>query len=100
MAVDEHGLQTAQSAFGSTHRGKTPTGAGSDVPALIRLPIAAKSRSSWGMPRLSSSLADESGITGWVRIATWRTTSAVTYSTVFCRAGSVLANAHGASPAK
>ena len=77
-------------------------GAGSDVPGLMRTcpPSVAKARSSAGMPRMSSIFAHASGIANCARIAIWRTTSAVTYSTVFCRAGSVFANAHGASPAK
>src|ERR1700720_3703823 len=37
------------------------------------------------MPRLSSSFADAAGIAGCARIAIWRTTSAVTYSTVAWR---------------
>src|SRR4029078_8318691 len=100
MPIDEHGFRTAHSVLGSTERGNTPTGGGKATAHLIRAPRDAKFRASWGMPRLSSSLLEASGITGCFRIATWRTTSAVTYSTVFCRAGSVLASAHGASPAK
>ena len=49
---------------------------------------------------IACSSSTRSGITGWVRMATWRTTSAVTYKTVFCLSGSILASAHGASPAK
>src|SRR4051812_2811049 len=101
MAIDEHGLP-AQAAEGSTERGNTGGGGGSTVPGLIRVapPSAAKSRASWGMPRLSSNFAEDSGITGCARMAICRTTSAVTYNTVCWRCGSVFANAHGASPAK
>src|SRR4051794_17733214 len=58
VAVDEHGDPTVQAAVGSTWRGNTPTGGGSWVPALIRVPSAAKSRRSEGTPRLSSIFAE------------------------------------------
>ena len=72
------------------------------VPGLIRVrrQRGEIARGSSGMPRLSSSFAEAAGIAGCARMAIWRTTSAVTYSTVPCRAGSVFASAHGASPAK
>src|ERR1700719_1264167 len=54
-----------------------------------------KSRWSAGMPRTSSIFAQDSGITGCARMAIWRTTSAVTYSTVRCRSGSVFVRHHG-----
>src|SRR5436305_1901556 len=61
---------------------------------------AAKSRAACGMPRLSSSFAEDSGMTGCASMAICRMTSDVTYNTVFWRCGPVFASAHGASPAK
>src|SRR5688572_24913685 len=74
MMIDEH------QASAIARRGNTGAGCGISVPALRRPvpPNAAKLRCSASCPSWSSSFPAEPGMTGAARIATCRTTSAVT----------------------
>lgn len=84
------------SASGSSYRGKTPEGLGSTVPGAMRVPRASKLRACpSGWPSCSSRRDMEPGMTGCTSTATIRSTSAVTYSTVAMRAGSVLRSTQG-----
>src|SRR5262249_30012494 len=90
-------MRTQFLSSASAYRGNTGDGCGNRRAALI-LDVglsAAKLRSSELIARRSSNFDAEPGINGCVRIATCRRISAVTYRTVPCLFGSVLASAHG-----
>src|SRR5690606_14252210 len=80
MMIDEHQALSSFASSGSTYRGNTAVGWGILIPGLRRPfgPSAAKVRASASCPSRSSSLLAELGIAGCARMATCRTTSAVT----------------------